>query len=84
MAGVCCVLARTETRLLTLIGPGGVGKTRLAVAVARRSRGSFDDGALFVSLAPLRDPGLAPSALAESLGIRDAGDGPLPSRRKTR
>jgi predicted ATPase/transcriptional regulator with XRE-family HTH domain len=68
------LLCDGDVRLLTLTGPGGVGKTRLAVEVARRSGGEFEDGAVFVPLAPVREPGLIPPALAEALGIRDVAD----------
>lgn len=68
------LLHREDVRRLTRTGPGGVGKTRLAVEVARRSGGAFADGAVFVPLAPLRDPDLITSALAETLGVRHAAD----------
>jgi predicted ATPase len=71
-----------DVRLLTLIGPGGVGKTRLALEVAARAaedpRGAFADGVVFVPLAPLRDPAVVPSALAGAIGIREVAGQTLP------
>jgi predicted ATPase len=56
------------TRLVTLVGPGGVGKTRLAVEVARSSVAAFRDGAVWVELAPLGDAREVPSAIGQALG----------------
>jgi len=74
---ICQLLVGGTARLLTLTGPAGVGKTRLAHEVANRFGDAFPDGIWFVDLTPLRDPALVPSALARSLGLPDAGPDPL-------
>jgi hypothetical protein len=58
-------------RLLTLTGPGGSGKTRLALAVASQVLEGFDDGVWLVELASLSDPELVPQAVASVLGVRE-------------
>ena len=67
-----------RTRLLTLTGPGGVGKTRLAVELATRLADRYHDGARFVSLTAVVDPQLVPQQVAEALGLRSDGAGPVP------
>ncbi|HEU4367438.1 MAG TPA: LuxR C-terminal-related transcriptional regulator [Methylomirabilota bacterium] len=63
-------LQRSETRLLTLTGPPGVGKTRLALAAAAAVEEGFQSGVVFVSLAPLRDSGLFEHTLIQLLSLR--------------
>ena len=77
LALVTRLLADEGQRLVTITGPGGIGKSRLAVAAARESEGTFPDGVVFVDLAPVLDAGLVIAAIANALGIRDTGDRPL-------
>jgi predicted ATPase/DNA-binding winged helix-turn-helix (wHTH) protein/tetratricopeptide (TPR) repeat protein len=66
------------SRLVTILGPGGMGKTRLAVAVAERTAGSFADGACFVPLAPVSDPERIVFAIADALSLSlDAHTSPM-------
>ncbi|BDI23474.1 hypothetical protein L3i23_22500 [Herbiconiux sp. L3-i23] len=64
-------------RLVTLTGPGGVGKTRVALEVARTLRSEFPGGVAFVPLGAVTDPGLVDSVVAGALGVRNTGDLPL-------
>lgn len=66
-------LLRTGAPLVTLIGPGGVGKTRLAVRVAAEEHGATPDRVAFVPLAMIHDPALVIPAVAQALGVRAAG-----------
>ncbi|MBI5876098.1 MAG: tetratricopeptide repeat protein [Chloroflexi bacterium] len=65
------------TRLLTLMGAGGVGKTRLALQVAAEELVAFPDGVWFVELAPLADPALVPSTIASAVGVREEPRRPM-------
>jgi predicted ATPase/class 3 adenylate cyclase len=80
VANVVDLLGTNEVQLLTLTGPGGTGKTRLALQAAADLLDDFPDGVFFVPLAPLNDPGLVPATIAATLSIREEGDQPLPER----
>ncbi|HZC69270.1 MAG TPA: LuxR C-terminal-related transcriptional regulator [Jatrophihabitans sp.] len=69
-------LVRSQ-RLVTLVGVGGVGKTRLAIEVGAELAGEFDDGVWFVELAGVADPGAVPATIASALGITPRGEVPL-------
>ena len=67
------LLGDDGVRLLTLTGPGGSGKTRLAIAAAKESGDGFPDGVVFVDLAPLADPSLVLASIAQGVGLRTPG-----------
>lgn len=68
-----------QDRLVTIVGPGGIGKTSIALAVADRMRPGLRDGVCFVDLAPLADARLVSTALASALGVGVVSEDPLPS-----
>jgi predicted ATPase len=73
IAHVSTLIEREGARLVTLTGPGGTGKTRLALAVAAEALDAFPDGVWFVDLAPLTDPALVVPGIAAVLGVREMG-----------
>ena len=71
LATLCDILRNTQVRLLTLTGPGGIGKTQLALRIAEDLVDAFKEGVFFVALASLTDPALLIPALMQTLEIRE-------------
>src|SRR5260221_2526858 len=82
VAAVGQLVCGEDGHLVTLTGPGGTGKTRLALQVAAELSDLFADGIYFVDLAPVSDPALVIAAIAQSLGIREVSGQPLVERLK--
>jgi predicted ATPase/DNA-binding CsgD family transcriptional regulator len=87
LVGRCNDIARASALLLTdavpqltLTGPGGVGKTRLALAIARDAAAAFADGTVFVDLAPLAAPDLVLPTIARAVSVSETGQAPLRER----
>ncbi len=66
-------------RFVTIVGPGGIGKTTVAVAIAEEIVSSYEDGLCFLDLAPLASPALLPSALASALNVASVTEDPTPA-----
>ncbi len=77
---VAAMLAEPDTHLLTLLGPGGTGKTRLALRVGSRLLDRYRDGVFFVPLAPVQDPLRVESSVAAVLGVQESSDASLEDR----
>src|SRR5690242_3701882 len=80
LTAVCGHLRGPAGRLLTLTGPPGIGKTHLAHAVAAALAADFPDGVTFVPLAAIADPAQVPAAIAQALGLKEAGPQALPEQ----
>jgi predicted ATPase/DNA-binding CsgD family transcriptional regulator len=80
IAAVTALVLQDDVQLVTLTGPGGVGKTRIAIEVLRRMKETGFDTVAFVPLAAIHEPDLVPPAIAQALGIPGTPDAPVMSR----
>ena len=77
LADLIALLGQANVRLVTLTGPGGTGKTRLALELGAQLQDAFADGVLFVDLAPLREAQFVLPTIANTLGVRERAGQPL-------
>lgn len=82
-AAVRNLLMRGDVRILTLIGPPGIGKTRLSIEVASALQAAFNDGAHFIALAPLSDQSLVMATIAQTLDVKEIAGQTLLDRLKS-
>ena len=78
LAELLAILRDPSARLVTLTGPGGVGKTRLAIEAATVREPELTHGVTFVALAPVLDPAIVAPTIAQALGLQDVSDRPVP------
>jgi len=81
VAAISACLAQDDVHLITLVGPPGIGKTRLGLYVAGARQDCFSDGVYFVALAPIRDPAQVLPTIAHTLGIKKTGEPALDALR---
>ena len=74
VAKICILLQRPEVRLLTILGTGGIGKTRLGIQVSTVLQEHFVDGVYFIPLASIHEPDLVASTIAQGLGVQEVGE----------